>query len=66
MGKKAKIPGARVTLWIIRPDMERICVVEPIEDLGVRQLRTVEALDRAVAKARAQLGAPGRQLKICK
>lgn len=65
-GGKDKAPASRITLWIVRPDMKRICIIQPIEDLGVRQARTMEALKQAVSKARAELGVPESQLQLCK
>lgn len=67
MKREERFPPARVTIHVIRPDMERIVVVEPIPDRGVRQARAVEALRSASNKTLAQLGGvPEGQLKLCR
>jgi hypothetical protein len=67
MKREEAHPPARVTIHVIRPDMERIVIVEPIPDRGVRQARTVEALRSASNKALVQLGGvPEGQLRICR
>jgi hypothetical protein len=65
--REERFPPARVTIHVIRPDMQKIVIVEPIADEGVRQARAVEALRSASNKALAQLGGVQEgQLRLCR
>lgn len=67
MKRAERFPPARVTIHVIRPNMEKVVIVEPIADEGVRQARAVEALRTASNKALTQLGgATEGQMRICR
>jgi hypothetical protein len=62
--REEAFPPARVTIWVVRPDMQRVVVVEPISERGVRQARAVEALDKATARVKDELLGCENQIKL--